>query len=152
MKPLLGGCACGQVRYECAEKPLVQLICHCRDCQHISGGAFMAFVLVPRDRLAYLSGSLHHYDAKAESGRELRRQFCTGCGSPISAYRPESPVVELTVASLDDQSIFTPTHELWVSRAEAWHPFFPDTIKLAEGPDKEMVRDPVRAYFAARES
>ncbi|WP_237057284.1 GFA family protein [Microbulbifer sediminum] len=152
MNPLRGGCACGQVRYESTAKPLVQFICHCRDCQRASGSAFSASVFVPRDRVTYLSGQMHHYDVKAESGRELRRQFCSTCGSPISAYWPESPVVEmLTVASLDDQGIFTPTHELWVSRAEAWHPFHPDTIKVPEGPAEEVVRAPIRAYFAARQ-
>lgn len=153
MKPLLGGCACGQVRYQCSETPLVQFICHCRDCQHSSGSAFMAFVFVPRDRLTYLSGDLHYYDVEANSGRALRRQFCRACGSPISAYWPGAPMVELlTVASLDDQSIFSPTHELWMSRAESWHPVHPGTTKLPEGPDEELVRGPVRAYFAARES
>ncbi|SDK65856.1 GFA family protein [Microbulbifer yueqingensis] len=153
MEPLSGGCACGQVRYECTEKPLVQFICHCRDCQYASGSAFSASVFVPRDRVTYLSGKLHHYDVMAESGRELRRQFCSACGSPISAHWPASPVVEmLTVASLDDQGIFNPTHELWVSRAESWHPFHPDTVKLQEGPDEELVREPLRAYFAARKN
>jgi hypothetical protein len=31
-----GGCACGRVRYECIEPPIVELICHCRDCQRAS--------------------------------------------------------------------------------------------------------------------
>lgn len=150
MNPLRGGCACGQVRYECTEKPLVQFICHCRDCQHASGAAFSASVFVPRDALTFISGNLRHYDVRAESGRALRRQFCSECGSPISAHWPESPVIEmLTVASLDDQSIFRPTHELWLSRAEAWHPLHPDTIKVQEGPDEDVVREPLRAYFAA---
>ncbi len=26
---LTGGCACENIRYECAEEPIVQLICHC---------------------------------------------------------------------------------------------------------------------------
>ncbi|WP_193164425.1 GFA family protein [Microbulbifer hainanensis] len=149
--PLLGGCACSKVRYECLEGPLVQLICHCRDCQQASGGAFSAFVIVPRDRLAYSAGSLRYHDVTAESGRLLRRQFCCECGSPVSAHWPDFNSVELlTVASLDEQSVFKPTHELWVSRAEAWHPFHPDTIKVQDGPGSEVVRDPLRAYFAAR--
>lgn len=151
MQSMLGGCACGNVRYECSEKPLVHLICHCRDCQHASGGAFAAFVFVPRDRLTYNAGSLRYYDIKAESGRVLRREFCSACGSPVSAHWPDFDSVELlTVASLDDQSVFSPTHEVWVSRAEAWHPFHPDTIKVQEGPAEAVVREPLRVYFAAR--
>lgn len=152
MHSMNGGCACGDVRYECSEKPLVQLICHCRDCQHASGGAFSAFIFVPRDHLHYSSGKMDHYDVTAESGRLLRRQFCSRCNSPISAHWPGFHNVELlTVASLDDQEIFAPTHELWVSRAETWHPFHPDTIKVDEGPSDEVVLDPLRTYFAGRQ-
>ena len=146
-----GGCACGKIRYEYSERPLVQLICHCRDCQRTSGSAFAAFVFVPSDRLAYSGPPVRYHDVTAESGRTLRRQFCGDCGSPVSARWPGLPRVELLhVASLDDQSVFTPTHELWVSRAEVWHPFHPNTVKLEEGPTDEVVREPLKAYFAAR--
>ena len=37
-----GGCLCGAVRYESAGKPLFSLLCHCRDCQHQSGSAYVA--------------------------------------------------------------------------------------------------------------
>ena len=152
-KSMVGGCACGKTRYECSEKPIIQLICHCRDCQRAGGSAFAAFVIVPSDRLVYLGTALRHYDVRAESGRTLRRQFCGECGSPVSARWPELPRVELLhVASLDDQSAFTPTHELWISRAQPWHPFFPNTVKVDEGPSDEVVRKPLKAYFAARQS
>ena len=148
---ILGGCACGKIRYECSERPLVQLICHCRDCQRASGSAFAAFVFVPSDRLTYSGPEIRYHDVTAESGRTLRRQFCGDCGSPVSARWPELPRVELLhVASLDDQSLFSPTHELWVSRAEAWHPFHPNTVTLEEGPTDEVVRKPLRAYFSSR--
>lgn len=151
-RSMLGGCACGKVRYECSEEPLVQLICHCRDCQRAGGSAFAAFVIVPSDRLAYRGTAMRYHDVRAESGRTLRRQFCGECGSPVSARWPELPRVELLhVASLDDQTVFAPTHELWVSRAEAWHPFHPNTVKVKEGPSDDVVRDPLRRYFAARQ-
>ena len=91
------------------------------------------------------------HDVKAESGRTLRRQFCGECGSPVSAHWPDLPRVELLhAATLDDPTVFAPTHELWVSRAQAWHPFLPNTVKVQEGPPDEVVRAPLRAYFAAR--
>lgn len=129
----------------------MQLTCHCRDCQRASGSAFAAFVFVPSDRLTYSGAELRHYDVKAESGRTLRRLFCGECGSPVAARWPELPRVELLhVAGLDDPGVFAPTHELWASRAQAWHPFFPNTVKLPEGPPDDVVRRPLRAYFAAR--
>ncbi|MGO9430932.1 GFA family protein [Rhodoblastus sp.] len=50
---LKGGCLCGRIRYECGEQPIVQMICHCRDCQRASGSAYASLLIVPRDRLAY---------------------------------------------------------------------------------------------------
>jgi hypothetical protein len=48
-----GGCACGAIRYNCSEKPVAQLICHCRDCQRASGSATAASVLVASDRITF---------------------------------------------------------------------------------------------------
>ena len=42
-----GGCLCGAVRYESAGEPLFSLLCHCRDCQHQSGSAYVAAMRVP---------------------------------------------------------------------------------------------------------
>jgi hypothetical protein len=42
-----GGCLCGAVRYESAGEPLFSLLCHCHDCQHQSGSAFIAAMRVP---------------------------------------------------------------------------------------------------------
>ena len=36
-----GGCACGAIRYELLADPMIVHACHCRDCQRITGGAFV---------------------------------------------------------------------------------------------------------------
>ena len=45
--PFAGGCACGAVRYECSAKPSMMFKCLRRDCQRVTGGGFVASVLVP---------------------------------------------------------------------------------------------------------
>src|ERR1019366_6824023 len=80
---LTGGCACGKLRYECDEKPIVQLICHCRDCQRASGSAFAAVLFVPSDRLTFKRAEPKYHSVKAESGRTMQRGFCGECGSPL---------------------------------------------------------------------
>src|ERR1019366_9874449 len=148
---LTGGCACGKLRYECDEKPIVQLICHCRDCQRASGSAFAAVLFVPSDRLTFKRAEPKYHSVKAESGRTMQRGFCGECGSPLLIYRPETPIVTLLqVASLDDPSVFTPSFEVWVSKADPWHPLHPDTVKFDEGPSVEAVRSPIAEYFASR--
>ena len=146
-----GGCACGASRYTCSERPLVQLICHCRDCQRASGSAFAACLVFPTDRLQFHGKALKSYQVRAHSGRTMRRLFCAECGSPVAIARPETPLVRFVhAASLDDPALFAPVCEVWLSRAKAWHPQLAQTLKFEEGPAPEVVRDPIAAYFAAR--
>ena len=148
---LTGGCACGRVRYECNERPLAELICHCRDCQYASGSAYAAALVVPTDRLTLSGAEPRYYEVKASSGRTMRRGFCEECGSPVLIRRPETPlVVFLQASSLDDPSTFSPSSEVWTSRAYPWHHLHPDTERFEEGPSHEAVRAPIEAYFASR--
>src|SRR5262245_25630070 len=119
---LSGGCACGDIRYECTEPPIVELLCHCRDCQRASGAASAAMMFVAGDRFAFVSGEPAYHEVTGGSGRQVRRCFCRRCGSPVSAYWPEDRSLQLIqVGSLDDPSAFKPDHELWMSRAHPWH-------------------------------
>src|SRR5579864_3626896 len=88
MTNLVGGCACGNIRYECSEGPIVQLICHCRDCQRASGSAFAAIMMLPGDKFRFLKEEPAYFEVTGGSGRQLRRGFCSKCGSPISAHWP----------------------------------------------------------------
>ncbi|HEU0005684.1 MAG TPA: aldehyde-activating protein, partial [Terriglobia bacterium] len=45
--PFTGGCVCGAVRYECSAEPIMMFKCHCRDCQRVTGGGFVAGLVVP---------------------------------------------------------------------------------------------------------
>ncbi|QQO12559.1 GFA family protein [Bradyrhizobium diazoefficiens] len=147
---LTGGCACRNVRYECMEEPIVQLMCHCRDCQRSTGTAFSAMMMVASDKFNYVHGLPTFYETIAESGRPIRRGFCGKCGSPISAHWPTRPqLLIVAVGSLDDPSLFGPTAETWLSRAWSWHPLHPRTAKFGEAP-VEGVREKIEAYFAGR--
>lgn len=69
---LTGGCACEDIRYECTEEPIVQLICHWRDCQRATGSAFATVMFFAADKIAIFEGH-------ANFSRTRRRQR-----SPIS--------------------------------------------------------------------
>ena len=154
-KELTGGCACGAIRYKCSEKPIFELICHCRDCQRASGSATAAVMLVASDRVTF-EGEQKFHAVTTASGNRLSRGFCPTCGSPVSARWEGNPMYSmlqaLTAGSLDDPSTFSPTVEDWVSRAHPWHTFHPDTLKFEEKPTPEAFRDHVQAYFAARQA
>ena len=147
---LTGGCACESIRYECSEEPIVQIICHCRDCQRASGSAFAPGMFVAADKFRYLKSTPTFHEVVAQSGRLVQRGFCGKCGSFIGVRWPADPqVVVISPISLDDPSRFQPTAEVWLSRAQAWHPVHPDTTKF-KGPPLTGVKDKVDEYFAKR--
>jgi len=150
MMKLLGGCACQAIRYECTEQPIAQLICHCRDCQHASGAAAAALMMVPADAFHFVTGKPAFYEITGGSGRQICRGFCTSCGSPVTGHWPVVDDIQMIfVGSLDDPSIFVPQTECWLSSAHPWHSVNPDTSKVDRAP-VIGVGDRVKAWREGR--
>src|SRR6266850_6568057 len=82
--PFTGGCACGAIRYECTAEPIMMFKCHCRDCQQVTGGAFVAGLLVSKSAFHLTKGELRYHFTPSLAGGKHRRGFCVGCGSRIT--------------------------------------------------------------------
>ena len=123
--PFTGGCVCGAVRYECsAEAAEIQMFkCHCRDCQHVTGGGHTPVVYVPANTFKITRGALRYFSTDSElmGARTHKRGFCADCGSRVTGGEgPGSTGVGMTVGSLDDPSWFKPAVDMWVSDAQPW--------------------------------
>jgi hypothetical protein len=130
--PFFGGCACGAIRYECTAPPLRMVNCHCRDCQHASGSAYSASLIMSAGTVRLVSGECKEYGVVADSGNVARREFCGVCGTPLfarSLARPDFLVVK--AASLDDSSWFAPEADVWVESAQPWDHMNPSTPKYS---------------------
>ena len=67
-----GQCHCGFIAYEAEIDPESVMICHCADCQTLTGSAFRTFALTKEDGLRLLSGEAKVYVKTAESGSRRR--------------------------------------------------------------------------------
>lgn len=151
MTRITGGCACGKVRYEIAEAPIFQAVCHCSDCQKSSGSAFAEVLLVAADRFAMSGAEPRFHASKAKSGRTMNRGFCSDCGSQVVIRRPETPQFAFVQAgSLDDPSLFQPMAEVFVSEARQRPKLGPAVAVFSHGPSPEFVSPIVTAHFAKR--
>ena len=74
---VMAGCLCGEIRFSVADLPLMQVLCHCTDCQIISGAAYYCAYLVPLDTVSLQQGEPARYDVVADSGRRNSRRFCS---------------------------------------------------------------------------
>ena len=78
-----GECHCGAITYEANINPEKVVVCHCTDCQKLSGTAFRTVVFTEDEKFDLKSGELKTYIKIAESGNERIQAFCPNCGSPI---------------------------------------------------------------------
>jgi hypothetical protein len=78
-----GGCHCGFITYEAEADPAKAMICHCTDCQTLSGSAFRAVLLTQEGSFKLRTGKLKIYVKTGESGNERPQSFCPKCGTPI---------------------------------------------------------------------
>lgn len=87
-----GGCHCGNISYTAEVDPEKVGICHCTDCQTLSGTAFRVSVPATKENFQ-LTGNLKIYVKTAESGAKRAQGFCPECGTPIYATAAENPQI-----------------------------------------------------------
>ena len=117
---LSGQCACGRIGYKVIAEPKFTLICHCRQCQRITGTGHAAQFAVPEDKTE-LSGELSFYDQMADSGNTVSSGFCSDCGNPVLKKTTSMPnTLFFHAATLDDPSVFKPDMVVFEQAAPAW--------------------------------
>ncbi len=117
-----GGCHCGHITYRAEIDPEKVLVCHCTDCQTLSGSAYRSVVITVEDGFELLSGTLKTYVKTAESGNKREQAFCPECGTPFySADVGEGPKfygIRLGTARQRDQ--LRPKKQVWCRSARDW--------------------------------
>ena len=117
-----GQCHCGAISFEGEVDSAVFGMCHCVDCQALTGSAFRANVNVPSDKFI-LRGEPKTYVKTAEqSGNKSRSAFCSNCGSPIySCAMVESPpVFRVRLGIVRQRAQFAPRSQIWRGSAFHW--------------------------------
>lgn len=116
-----GRCHCAQVTYEADVDPDKVSLCHCTDCQAMSGSPYRASVPVPRESFVLLTGQPKVYVKTAESGTRRAHSFCPNCGSPIfSSAVADPPTFSLRVGCLDRRADLPPRKQIWCRSAVTW--------------------------------
>ena len=116
-----GSCHCGAVAYEADVDPTRVGICHCRDCQKLTGSAYRVSVAAAREAFKLLNGTPTVYVKIAESGAKRAQAFCPTCGSPLYTYDIEKPATYgLRVGCIDQREELEPRRQIWCRSALRW--------------------------------
>lgn len=117
-----GSCHCGHITYEAEVDPEQVEICHCTDCQKLSGSAFRIVVPVAADCFRLLTGAPKLYTKIAESGNKRLQAFCPTCGSSIysSAASADPRVYNIRLATARQRDLLPPKRQYWRRSALHW--------------------------------
>ena len=129
-----GKCHCGRISYSAEIDPATAGLCHCTDCQTMSGSAFRVIVPAPAESFRLLSGELKTYVKTAESGRRRVQAFCGDCGTPIySAAEKDTPAFSLRVGAIRQRAQLQPSKQTWFRSAAPWVTHLRDIQQIATG-------------------
>lgn len=116
-----GRCLCGEVTYSLEGDPIATAVCHCSNCQRVSGSAFSLNIIALEAQLS-VDGTLVAYEETDESGDTVfvRRRFCGSCGSPIVSEMVQTGLIAVKAGTLDERAELQPTVEVWCVDRQPW--------------------------------
>src|SRR5206468_2326545 len=78
-----GSCHCGNIEFDAEVDTNTVVVCHCTDCQALTGSAFRVIVPAKVESFRMRGGSPQIYVKVAESGAKRVQAFCPVCGTPL---------------------------------------------------------------------
>lgn len=115
-----GGCHCGKITFTAQIDPQRVMVCHCTDCQVLSGAPFRAVVAVPIGQF-HQQGTPRQYVKVAQSGNRRAQVFCPDCGTPLYATAPENPTsVIIRLGCVEQRAALAPAVQIWQHSALPW--------------------------------
>jgi hypothetical protein len=130
-----GRCHCGRITYEAEIDPAAVLICHCTDCQALSGSAFRTVALTKPGGFRLLSGVVKTYVKVGDSGARRPQGFCPERASPIYATSEgdEPKVYSLRLGTCAQRAELMPIGQIWCRSAVPWLGELPAITRYAKG-------------------
>jgi len=117
---MTGGCVCGALRYRAEGEPLLQGICHCRNCQRMGGGGHAGFICFAKDAVT-VEGPSRTHGMIGGSGMTATRHACPVCMSLVFGTAEVMPGrVKLYAGSLDDTARFAPQIAIFTRSRPPW--------------------------------
>lgn len=138
MKKVNGGCHCGQVTFEAEVDEQKVVLCHCTDCQQMSGAPYRGIV-ISSGAAFNVQGTVKNYvKDTANSGNPRIQAFCPECGTHLYATslngEHKDKLFNIRLGTLEQRNDLAPTVEIWCNSAQSWLPAMDGTKKIPGQP------------------
>ena len=115
-----GRCHCGKITYEAKIDPDHVGICHCTDCQTMSGAPYRVNVPV-RAADFTLHGTPAEYIKMPDSGKPRIQAFCPTCGTALYAVSVDDrSSYNLRLGAILERAELPPRRRKWCRSALPW--------------------------------
>lgn len=115
-----GSCHCGAVTFTAKIDPGRVMVCHCADCQVLSGAPFRAVVAAAVETFD-VRGETRSYVKVAESGNPRAQVFCPVCATPLFATAPENATqVIIRLGCVKQRAALEPAVQIWQRASLPW--------------------------------
>lgn len=115
-----GACHCGSITFRAEIDPSRVMVCHCADCQVLSGAPLRAVVAAAIGDFA-VRGTPKGYVKVAQSGNRRAQMFCGECGTPLYATAPENATsVVIRLGCVAQRAELVPSVQIWQHSALPW--------------------------------
>lgn len=116
-----GKCHCGQYQFQAKVDPTHVSICHCTDCQVLTGCAYRISLHVPVADYKVMAGKVKVYVKTADSGAKRCQAFCPECGTHLYAESLENPTYKsVRWGSIDQRLSLPPRRQIWCQSEVQW--------------------------------
>ncbi|MCU0990177.1 MAG: GFA family protein [Xanthomonadales bacterium] len=135
-----GACHCGAIRFTADVDPSRVMLCHCTDCQVLSGSPYRHVVPAAVETFE-LEGQPKRYVKVAESGNRRVQAFCPECGTPIYSSATESPAwVSIRLGCVRQRAELGPHAQIWHRSAMPW---LAALAAVARSPEQQAILAPL---------
>jgi hypothetical protein len=116
-----GQCHCGHVAYQAEIDPEEVSICHCTDCQSLTGSPFRVTVLCDAEQVRLTRGTPRIYAKTGGNGRRRLQHFCPDCGSPLfTSGDGGRRDFGIRWGSIRQRRQLKPVRQIWCRSAAPW--------------------------------
>jgi len=117
-----GQCHCGSVTYQAEIDPERVSICHCRDCQTLTGSPYRVTVICSGGQIRMTGPAPKIYAKTGDNGRVRFQHFCSECGSPLFTSGEDSGPDDWGIrwGSVRQRDQLRPMRQIWCRSAAPW--------------------------------
>ena len=114
-----GECHCGNISISAIVDKNKIRMCHCTDCQKMSGAPFRAIAIASAESIT-INGNPKEYIKIGDSGNKRIQAFCENCGTQLFATDLERKLFNLRAGFLEQRDILEPKEHVFTKSSLQW--------------------------------